>query len=377
MRIKVTKDTVKIIDDNYILNKGEYHVNTCYFEFSEEYTPDLVKKAIFVNGDTKKEMVIANNQCNIPYEVLVCDEFELRVYAYEIDENEELILRYSPTHTNAYLRDGSYISGATAGEEITPTQFEQYQKALNDGLVEVNEKLEDVDTAITEANNLDADVTKSVSKSILSITKKDGSIQSVDILDGSDGNTGPAGKDGKDGKDGADGITPTIGNNGNWYLGETDTGKPSRGATGEQGPAGKDGADGKDGTNGINGTNGADGYSPIATVTKSGSTATISITDKNGTTTTTVSDGTNGTNGQDGVGVPTGGTTGQMLIKRSNTNYDTEWSNQPDISGKLDTSKVKTSISTTSGDVYDVTYINSIIGNIETILTTLTTGSGV
>lgn len=32
---------------------------------------------------------------------------------------------------------------------------------------------------------------------------------------------------------GADGITPTIGANGNWFLGETDTGLPSRG---EQGP---------------------------------------------------------------------------------------------------------------------------------------------
>ena len=29
---------------------------------------------------------------------------------------------------------------------------------------------------------------------------------------------------------GADGITPHIGENGNWYLGDTDTGKPSRGA---------------------------------------------------------------------------------------------------------------------------------------------------
>ena len=29
--------------------------------------------------------------------------------------------------------------------------------------------------------------------------------------------------------DGADGITPTIGDNGNWYLGDTDTNKPSRG----------------------------------------------------------------------------------------------------------------------------------------------------
>ena len=47
---------------------------------------------------------------------------------------------------------------------------------------------------------------------------------------------------------GGGGITPIIGDNGNWYLGDTDTGKPSRGATGAkgdpgpQGPAGKDGA---------------------------------------------------------------------------------------------------------------------------------------
>ena len=35
--------------------------------------------------------------------------------------------------------------------------------------------------------------------------------------------------------DGADGLTPTIGDNGNWYLGETDTGMPSRGDTPQKG----------------------------------------------------------------------------------------------------------------------------------------------
>lgn len=49
------------------------------------------------------------------------------------------------------------------------------------------------------------------------------------------------------GKDGKDGITPTIGENGNWYIGDTDTGKPSRGETG---PAGADGHPGSDGAPG-------------------------------------------------------------------------------------------------------------------------------
>lgn len=44
------------------------------------------------------------------------------------------------------------------------------------------------------------------------------------------------------GAPGDDGLTPHIGDNGNWYLGDTDTGKPSRGAPGAKGDPGKDGA---------------------------------------------------------------------------------------------------------------------------------------
>lgn len=77
---------------------------------------------------------------------------------------------------------------------------------------------------------------------------------------GDTGATGPAGVPGKDGADGkpgaagADGVTPTIGPNGNWFLGATDTGKPSRGATG---------APGKDGAKGAPGAPGAAGHTPV------------------------------------------------------------------------------------------------------------------
>ena len=89
----------------------------------------------------------------------------------------------------------------------------------------------------------------------------------------------PAGGSGSTGQDGKDGITPTIGENGNWYLGDEDTGKPSRGATG---PAGPDGAPGKDGSPGKDGAPGKDGVTPdikIGTVTTlpAGSKATASM----------------------------------------------------------------------------------------------------
>ncbi len=53
----------------------------------------------------------------------------------------------------------------------------------------------------------------------------------------------------------------------------------------------------KIGINGTNGQNGADGFSPTATVTQTSGGATISITDKNGTTTANISNGANGQNG--------------------------------------------------------------------------------
>ena len=78
---------------------------------------------------------------------------------------------------------------------------------------------------------------------------KDGK-NGVDGKDGTNGKDGVNGTNGKDGKDGADGKTPYIGANGNWWIGETDTGVKA---------AGKDGTNGVDGTNGTNGTNGKDG----------------------------------------------------------------------------------------------------------------------
>lgn len=99
------------------------------------------------------------------------------------------------------------------------------------------------------------------------------------VEDGADGADGKPGAAGADGAKGADGITPHIGGNGNWYLGPTDTGKPSRGATGAkgdagatgpagpvgpQGPAGAPGKDGSDATVTAVSITGALGYKPAA-----------------------------------------------------------------------------------------------------------------
>ena len=76
---------------------------------------------------------------------------------------------------------------------------------------------------------------------------------------GEKGDTGATGAKGATGAQGPAGTTPTIGSNGNWYLGSTDTGKPSRGATGPQGPKGNTGAQGPQGPKGDTGAQGAKG----------------------------------------------------------------------------------------------------------------------
>lgn len=88
-------------------------------------------------------------------------------------------------------------------------------------------------------------------------------LSSLKGLDGKDGKDGLNGKDGKNGtngvngRDGQDGDTPFIGENGNWWIGTTDTGvkasgtngaKGDKGDKGEKGDAGEKGADGKDGS---------------------------------------------------------------------------------------------------------------------------------
>ena len=121
---------------------------------------------------------------------------------------------------------------------------------------------------------------------------------------GDPGEKGKDGRDGADGKDGRDGVSPHIGDNGNWFIGTTDTGIAARGQNGNDGAAGasayelwqqdvkngkvhdkegqpwskdrttmadfyaylsgadgRDGRDGRDGTNGINGRDGINGKS--------------------------------------------------------------------------------------------------------------------
>ncbi len=65
--------------------------------------------------------------------------------------------------------------------------------------------------------------------------------------------TGPAGANGQNGANGADGVSPHIGVNGNWFIGANDTGIAAAGPAGANGQNGQNGADGVSPHIGVNG----------------------------------------------------------------------------------------------------------------------------
>jgi hypothetical protein len=124
---------------------------------------------------------------------------------------------------------------------------------------------------------------------------------------GASGPQGPAGPQGGQGLPGADG-TPGI----QGIQGEAGPQGP-QGETGLQGPQGAVGPAGEQGLQGIQGPAGADSTVP----------------GPQGDAGPTGPAGADGAPGADGVGVPVGGTTGQLLAKVTATDFDTAWVDAP------------------------------------------------
>ena len=111
-------------------------------------------------------------------------------------------------------------------------------------------------------------------------------------LKGDKGNTGAKGNPGQDGADGKSAYAIAVehgyeDSEEKWLLSL----KGEKGDTGERGEKGDTGLQGERGEKGDAGVAGKDGFSPIANVVKDGSVITITITDKNGTTTVTLTEG--------------------------------------------------------------------------------------
>lgn len=187
MNIEVTKDNVVIIENSDTPHENEYKITTCYFTFDSFTSAFEVKYAVFTILSTGEsyQVDIVNNQCDIPSEVLK-QEYEtvkLGVYGENIDtsgEEEVLEKRFSPSYTTFVVPTGSYEENAETPEIITPSQYEIYSQALQEGL-------DEVESALQEVENVDIDASKVDNKATITITNRNGESKSVDIYDGTDG----------------------------------------------------------------------------------------------------------------------------------------------------------------------------------------------
>ena len=187
MNIEVTKDNVVILKDSNTPHENEYKITTCYFTFDEFTNSFQVKRAIFtiLSSDEMYETDIINNECDIPIEVLKheYETIKVGVYGYNIGDEEELEKRFSPSYDTFVVPSGSYKEGALSPEPITPSQYDIYSQALQEGLSEV-------ESALQEVENVDIDASKVDNKATITITNRNGEPKSVDIYDGTDGRDG-------------------------------------------------------------------------------------------------------------------------------------------------------------------------------------------
>lgn len=135
------------------------------------------------------------------------------------------------------------------------------------------------DISVTEETSPSASVGEDLprGKSAYEIAKENGfngtETEWLASLKGEPGAPGASGKDGENGK------TPYVGDNGNWFVGSDDTGKPSRGAKGDKGEPGAKGEPGSPGAKGDKGDPGATPNLTIGSVTtlEAGQNATASM----------------------------------------------------------------------------------------------------
>lgn len=145
---------------------------------------------------------------------------------------------------------------------------------------------------------------------------------------------GPQGEPGEDGSDGSNGatFTPSVSSAGviSWT---NDGGLPNPESVNIKGPQGETGATGATGPAGPQGETGPAG--PAGPQGETGPTGPQGPQGETGPAGPQGPAGETGQTGPAGPGVPSGGSTGQVLKKTSSTDYDTEWGNVGDVTADM------------------------------------------
>lgn len=254
MRLIVNPHKIQIIKSEAI-NEREIDVSKCEFEFSEEITNEFVKEAYFTFEGEAYKQIIVNDICSFPSEVLEKKgQIEIGVVAYLV-ENEEEIKRYNPSPVYIDTLVGSLKDDPQNTQPITPSEMEQFEQALNDGL-------NDLSDGLTRLDNEIDDLQEKVDTGYFKGEKGDKGDK------GDTGLTGPQGErgeKGETGETGPQGIQGEKGAKGDAFTYDDFTPEQLAGLVGPQGPKGEQGIQGIQGPQGVQGPAGQDGSDYVLT----------------------------------------------------------------------------------------------------------------
>ena len=172
---------------------------------------DGLQKTVVLRSGITKDVLVAGNEVVIPAEVVSRAGVYLYMGVYGVDAANNVVI---PT----IWAELGLVNGAAAPSGDTSTNTSLPVWAQIQGMIG---NLDDLDT--NAKSSLVAAVNEALTKGGGEV---DPTVVQKIVEDYLKANPPQAGADGKDG------ITPTIGENGNWYLGDADTGKPSRGENG-------------------------------------------------------------------------------------------------------------------------------------------------
>lgn len=266
------------------------------------------ENGVLAKSETWATFVLASMTCD------TCDP-------PEVAENWMSELRKSAAETQ-FNADSAAVSATSASESAATAEewakkAEEFANSSGTGGTGTNGKDGKDGVGITSIKRTNGDGSPGTTDTY-TITLTDGTFYTFTVYNGADGEDGKDGADGvgggTGGANGKDGITPHIGSNGNWFLGDTDTGIKAKGEDGKDGQdgytpvKGVDYFDGKDGMDGTDGQSGQDGNG-IQSVERTagdgsaGTTDTYTITMTDGSTAQfTVYNGKDGADGEGGNG---------------------------------------------------------------------------
>lgn len=193
--VKIHRATRTVtMENNVIGNDSENLQGNIVFKFVDSYVDGQGRLEYSINGEKQYLVLYKNN------EEYYCPILSSFAKSGKIDAQLVISQGMDEENIPVFKSNMFYLlCNASINAEIEkPEEIEDWLSSAN--------------TKLNQMDNIDVSASKEGETAKIEVTNKEGSKNEVEVKDG---------------------ITPTIGSNGNWFLGTVDTGKPSRGEPGK------------------------------------------------------------------------------------------------------------------------------------------------